>query len=62
MNLLLYALILFAIVVNGLVLYIAVRRFFERNIAQGNIHFDYDKMQAELDEVFAPVSRPASKR
>lgn len=56
------AMTLVSCLVNALVIFIAVRRFFERNIAQGNIHFDYDKMQAELDEVFAPVSRPASKR
>lgn len=62
MSPLIAALILFAVVVNGLVLFVAARRFTERNIREGNIRFDYEALQRDLDEEFAPVTRRTSKR
>lgn len=56
------AISLFAIVVNGLVLFAAIRRFTERNIREGNIRFDYEALQRDLDEEFAPVTRRTSTR
>jgi hypothetical protein len=57
-----FGLLLLGIIPNALLIFIGIRRYFERNIAQGNIHFDYDKFEREMDETFAPVSLPASRR
>lgn len=45
-------LLLLASIPNVLLIYIAVQRFTSRNIADGHIRFDYDRLQAELDEEF----------
>lgn len=54
---LLFGILAVSCVVNALVIYIAVRRFTARNIAEGNLKFDYRQLQDELAELRRAAGR-----